>query len=249
MVSFRPAAGVMFRLCFSSLAAEFASALSFVSDSQLSPKSQLRVRKRHWDIMFSWGEDSQRGFRLKDGSILDSATDDHAAHYLNLNYHITDLSAGHRVLAFVKSDGKSFIIRTNESKDGTRVRGKQSEHQSYFCLHLFNTWTQPPTHRALAKGSFLICSYDDIQFITIYITIDIDIYIHIFCTQYILYISSCCVLCVQSLWNIKRRFRLWVAVMIRSHCCLREAMSSVWTQLALTFLGKEKLTLCCASVS
>ncbi|XP_044049752.1 probable E3 ubiquitin-protein ligase HERC4 [Siniperca chuatsi] len=75
--------------------------------------------------MFSWGEDSQRGFRLKDGSVIDSTTTDAGVHYSNLGYHITDLSAGHRALAFVKSHGNSFIIRTTESGDGTRVRGKQ----------------------------------------------------------------------------------------------------------------------------
>ncbi|XP_029290713.1 probable E3 ubiquitin-protein ligase HERC4 isoform X2 [Cottoperca gobio] len=74
--------------------------------------------------MFSWGEDSQRGFRLKHGSCINSpATAD--GRHVNLGYHVTDLSAAHNVLAFVKSNGNSFIIRTNESKDGTRVRGKQ----------------------------------------------------------------------------------------------------------------------------
>ncbi|KAL7402723.1 hypothetical protein ABVT39_018937 [Epinephelus coioides] len=76
--------------------------------------------------MFSWGEDSQRGFQLKDGSHVDSRpTTDDGVRHVNLGYHITDLSAGHNVLAFVKSNGNSFIIRTNESKDGRRVRGKQ----------------------------------------------------------------------------------------------------------------------------
>ncbi|XP_067444973.1 probable E3 ubiquitin-protein ligase HERC4 isoform X2 [Thunnus thynnus] len=62
--------------------------------------------------MFSWGEDSQEGFRLRDGP--DAA-----------GVHITDLSAGHSVLAFVKRNGTAFIIRINESNDGRRVRGKQ----------------------------------------------------------------------------------------------------------------------------
>ncbi|XP_044213219.1 probable E3 ubiquitin-protein ligase HERC4 [Thunnus albacares] len=62
--------------------------------------------------MFSWGEDSQEGFRLKDGP--DAA-----------GVHITDLSAGDSVLAFVKRNGTAFIIRINESNDGRRVRGKQ----------------------------------------------------------------------------------------------------------------------------
>ncbi|XP_035858602.1 probable E3 ubiquitin-protein ligase HERC4 isoform X1 [Sander lucioperca] len=76
--------------------------------------------------MFAWGEDSQRGFRLKDGSNVDSTpTTDNGVHLLNVSYHITDLCGGHNVLAFVKSNGNSFIIRTNVSKDGRRARGKQ----------------------------------------------------------------------------------------------------------------------------
>nr|XP_046250581.1 probable E3 ubiquitin-protein ligase HERC4 [Scatophagus argus] len=69
--------------------------------------------------MFSWGEDCQQGFRLKGVSEGDGV------HFLKLTYHITDLSAAHSVLAFVKDKGDVFIIRTNESKDGRRVRGKQ----------------------------------------------------------------------------------------------------------------------------
>nr|XP_046250580.1 probable E3 ubiquitin-protein ligase HERC4 [Scatophagus argus] len=74
--------------------------------------------------MFSWGEDAQRGFRLKDGSLLD-CTADGGVHRLDLGYHVTHLSAAHSVLAFVKTNGNAFIIRTNEREDGTRVRGKQ----------------------------------------------------------------------------------------------------------------------------
>lgn len=82
--------------------------------------------------MFSWGEDSQRGFRLKDGSLVDAPTDD-GVRCLKLGYDITDLSVGHNVLAFVKSNGNAFIIRTNVRGDGTRVRGKQSETQLSFA--------------------------------------------------------------------------------------------------------------------
>ncbi|KAG7229828.1 hypothetical protein INR49_012477 [Caranx melampygus] len=76
--------------------------------------------------MFSWGEDCRRGFWIKDpGSAgVDGAAED-GVHFLNLNYHIRDLSAGHNVLAFLKTNGNAFIICTNESRDGRRVRGKQ----------------------------------------------------------------------------------------------------------------------------
>ncbi|KAM7413982.1 hypothetical protein PAMA_019007 [Pampus argenteus] len=77
----------------------------------------------HSSTMFSWGEDSQGGFRLKDGS--GTAAGD-GVDFLNLGFDITDLSAGHSVLAFIKRDGNAFIIRTNESNDGRRVRGKQN---------------------------------------------------------------------------------------------------------------------------
>lgn len=78
--------------------------------------------------MFAWGEDSQQGFRLRPGSTIPTGD---GVHFLNLSFHITDLSAGHSVLAFLKSNGDAFIIHTNESKDGTRAKGKQSEHQSF----------------------------------------------------------------------------------------------------------------------
>ncbi|XP_044049751.1 probable E3 ubiquitin-protein ligase HERC4 [Siniperca chuatsi] len=72
--------------------------------------------------MFSWGEDCQKGFRLRNGSNISTGD---PVPFLNLSFHITDLSAGHRAIAFVKSNGDAFIIRTTESGDGTRVRGRQ----------------------------------------------------------------------------------------------------------------------------
>lgn len=83
--------------------------------------------------MFSWGEDSQQGFRSKDSPTGDRV------HFLNLRFHIADLSAGHSAIAFVKSDGEASIIRVDESKDGRRSRGKQSERQpgvSVFVWHM-----------------------------------------------------------------------------------------------------------------
>ncbi|XP_059190452.1 probable E3 ubiquitin-protein ligase HERC3 [Centropristis striata] len=75
--------------------------------------------------MFTWGEDSQRGFRIKNGSNISESPAEDGVHHLQLGYHITALSAAHSLLAFIKRNGNSFIIRTNESKDGGRVRGKQ----------------------------------------------------------------------------------------------------------------------------
>ncbi|KAG7523241.1 putative E3 ubiquitin-protein ligase HERC4 [Solea senegalensis] len=74
--------------------------------------------------MFSWGEHSGTGFRLQDSHVVHTAAEAEV-HSLNLGYHVSDLSAGRGVLAFVKTNGNAFIIRTNEGKDGKRVRGKQ----------------------------------------------------------------------------------------------------------------------------
>ncbi|XP_032434396.1 probable E3 ubiquitin-protein ligase HERC3 [Xiphophorus hellerii] len=70
--------------------------------------------------MFSWGEDCRRGFCLKGDPVTDEGV-----HYLNFGHNVTDLSAGRSVLAFLKSNGNAFILRTDESKDGNRVRRKQ----------------------------------------------------------------------------------------------------------------------------
>ncbi|XP_068169993.1 probable E3 ubiquitin-protein ligase HERC4 [Antennarius striatus] len=74
--------------------------------------------------MFSWGEDSRRGFRLKGGSLVDRSADGWL-HHLDPGYQIVDLSAVGSWLAFVKSNGNSFIIGTTDSKDGKTVRGQK----------------------------------------------------------------------------------------------------------------------------
>lgn len=88
--------------------------------------------------MFSWGEDSQRGFKLKGGLFADSKADDGVG-FLDLGCHVVDLSAGRDVLAFVKSNGNASIIRTNVSNDGRRVRGKQSERHMLFFFFFYKT--------------------------------------------------------------------------------------------------------------
>lgn len=74
--------------------------------------------------MFSWGEQCRQGFRLKDGTYVSNQSAREVS-FLDLGFDITHLSAGLRVLSFVKRNGNAFIIGTNESQDGTRVRGKQ----------------------------------------------------------------------------------------------------------------------------
>uniref|UniRef100_A0A3P8SEP8 HECT domain-containing protein n=1 Tax=Amphiprion percula TaxID=161767 RepID=A0A3P8SEP8_AMPPE len=72
--------------------------------------------------MFCWGEDSQRGFWLQQRP---EARSEAAVQHLEVRYRVSDLSAASSVLSFVKSNGNAFIMRTAESRDGRRVRGKQ----------------------------------------------------------------------------------------------------------------------------
>lgn len=83
--------------------------------------------------MFSWGEDWQQGFRLKRPSNISPAD---GVRSLNLSFQVTDLSAGHRLLAFIKRNGDVYIIHTVESQDEGRVRGKQSEYQLYVSFSI-----------------------------------------------------------------------------------------------------------------
>lgn len=79
--------------------------------------------------MFSWGEDRERVSVLLAGS-LNIVTQD-GVDSLELGYHIKDLSAGHRLLTAVKSNGEAFIIRTQRGGGG-----EQREHhgQSHFLI-------------------------------------------------------------------------------------------------------------------
>ncbi|XP_019960901.2 probable E3 ubiquitin-protein ligase HERC3 [Paralichthys olivaceus] len=67
--------------------------------------------------MLSWGEDGHQVFRAVDSSL--------EVRQCSPGYVVRDLSAGHSVLSFIKTNGNAFIIRTNQNKDGKRVRGKQ----------------------------------------------------------------------------------------------------------------------------
>lgn len=71
--------------------------------------------------MFSWGEDSQRGFRVKGGTAADGVQ------FLQLGFSILDLSVGGSARAFVNGNGDAFIIRSDESEVGGAGRGKASE--------------------------------------------------------------------------------------------------------------------------
>ncbi|KAM6937862.1 putative E3 ubiquitin-protein ligase HERC4 [Xenentodon cancila] len=71
--------------------------------------------------MFSWGEEYWASFRLKNSPAVSNGD---GVRLLNLTFRTAGLSAGYRVLAFVKISGEVFIVRTNEGDDGKRVRGK-----------------------------------------------------------------------------------------------------------------------------
>lgn len=95
--------------------------VSFLAKTRESYVIHPAVLWSHFTNMFSWGEEYQEGFRVKAASASDGV------HYLQLSFNIRDLSVGNGVLAFLKSSGDAFIIRKNESKDGTNKIRKQSE--------------------------------------------------------------------------------------------------------------------------
>ncbi|RVE72058.1 hypothetical protein OJAV_G00057890 [Oryzias javanicus] len=72
--------------------------------------------------MLSWGEDCRRGFCLKDG---DDRPDDGGVQLLRVSFPIAYLSARTGALAFIKTNGNAFVMRTSDGGNGVRVRGKQ----------------------------------------------------------------------------------------------------------------------------
>ncbi|XP_075962646.1 putative E3 ubiquitin-protein ligase HERC4 isoform X1 [Anarhichas minor] len=108
--------------------------------------------------MFSWGEDGHRGFRLKGGVNSDSGPPtDVGGHRLNLGYHIADLSAGRSALAFVKTNGNAFVIRTSESKDGRRVRGKQKFVKCKEMIQAVGCHDDDDVVTLLSEGGKVLC--------------------------------------------------------------------------------------------
>ncbi|XP_061578743.1 probable E3 ubiquitin-protein ligase HERC4 [Cololabis saira] len=71
--------------------------------------------------MFSWGEEYGHSFRLKNSPAV---TNRDGVTLLKLTFRTADLCAGGSVLAFAKTSGEVFIVRTNQGDDGRRVRGK-----------------------------------------------------------------------------------------------------------------------------
>lgn len=93
--------------------------------------------------MLSWGEQSARGFRLKDGTSVSDGGD--GVTLLDLP-GVTELCVGQRLLSYVRGDGIAFIIRCNRSRDGTWARGRQSE-----CRRFSKTETNSAGYRLWVK--------------------------------------------------------------------------------------------------
>ncbi|XP_024138390.1 probable E3 ubiquitin-protein ligase HERC4 isoform X2 [Oryzias melastigma] len=72
--------------------------------------------------MLSWGEDCRRGFWLKDSA---DRPVDGGVQLLRVSFHTADLSARTGALAFLKTNGNAFVMRTSDGGHGARVRGKQ----------------------------------------------------------------------------------------------------------------------------
>lgn len=77
--------------------------------------------------MFSWGENSRDGFGLVKSNGLVKANTDNCLNVILTKSSIAHLSAGNKVVAFIRSNGKvSFACRMHEYKDGKRVTWKLS---------------------------------------------------------------------------------------------------------------------------
>lgn len=79
--------------------------------------------------MFSWGEDSQRGFRVNGGSTADGVQ------FLQSRSSFLDLAVGRSARAFVNGNGDAFIIR---SDDDSEVGGASTAKPSKFHVPLLN---------------------------------------------------------------------------------------------------------------
>ncbi|KAM9398503.1 LOW QUALITY PROTEIN: putative E3 ubiquitin-protein ligase HERC6 [Salvelinus alpinus] len=75
--------------------------------------------------MFSWGENIRDGFGLVKSNGLVKANTDSCLNVILTKSPITHLSAGNKVVAFIRSNGKvSFACRMHQYKDGRRVTWK-----------------------------------------------------------------------------------------------------------------------------
>ncbi|XP_071263666.1 probable E3 ubiquitin-protein ligase HERC3 isoform X1 [Salvelinus alpinus] len=75
--------------------------------------------------MFSWGENTRDGFGLVKSNGLVKANTDGCVNFIHMKSPITHLSAGNKVVAFIRNNGKQVsVARMQDDKDGRRITGK-----------------------------------------------------------------------------------------------------------------------------
>nr|XP_046197378.1 E3 ISG15--protein ligase HERC5-like isoform X2 [Oncorhynchus gorbuscha] len=75
--------------------------------------------------MFSWGENTRDGFGLVKSKDLVKANTDGCVNFIHLKSPVTRLSAGNKVVAFIRNNGKQVsLARMQDDKDGRRITGK-----------------------------------------------------------------------------------------------------------------------------
>ncbi|XP_036810126.1 probable E3 ubiquitin-protein ligase HERC3 isoform X2 [Oncorhynchus mykiss] len=75
--------------------------------------------------MFSWGENTRDGFGLVKSNDLVKANTDGCVNFIHLKSPVTHLSAGNKVVAFIRNNGKQVsLARMQDDKDGRRITGK-----------------------------------------------------------------------------------------------------------------------------
>lgn len=86
--------------------------------------SQLLLSCSHSSEMFSWGQDSHRGFRVKDND------DDTVAGGVHISFHpgyvVRELAASRGARAFVSGDMEAFMVSGHGSEDGRTRKVKPS---------------------------------------------------------------------------------------------------------------------------
>ncbi|XP_071025008.1 probable E3 ubiquitin-protein ligase HERC3 [Oncorhynchus clarkii lewisi] len=75
--------------------------------------------------MFSWGENTRDGFGLVKSNDLVKANTDGCVNFIHLKSPVTHLSAGNKVVAFIRNNGKQVsLAQMQDDKDGRRITGK-----------------------------------------------------------------------------------------------------------------------------
>lgn len=76
--------------------------------------------------MFSWGENTRRGFGLDKAKTLDKNNSLNSAVFNRINSQVTHLSAGNQLVAFIRNNGKVAVARMVKN-NGKTITGKLSK--------------------------------------------------------------------------------------------------------------------------